>query len=250
MRKVSFHVEKGGTGKTTMAGNTAYTMAHHEKTLLVDCDPQGNLTSWYVTKAMKWEMADVLQEKCPLAEALIPVRDKLFVLPTFGIDGGLKTWSETTLFQKPFAFSDLMDKLEGEKFSVAVFDLGPGISNLEKSILACMDEIVGVAAAEYFSVDGLEIFDHELEKLRRDRRGSFVADKLVVNRVNFAYALHKIYQEQFRKLRYDVFTVGQSTAISDCVPKHLSLFEYDPSNKNIVEFQRLATALATVGVNA
>ncbi len=80
----------------------------------------------------------------------------------------------------------------------------PNVGKIKSSTLLDM-EIVGVAAAEYFSVDGLEIFDHELEKLRRDRRASFVAEKLVVNRVNFAYALHKIYQEQFRKLRYDIF---------------------------------------------
>ena len=77
-----------------------------------------------------------------------------------------------------------MTKLEKAGYEVAVFDLSPGISNLEKSILTVMDEVIGVAAAEYFSVDGLEVFTHELEKLRKDRRATFISNKLVVNRVN------------------------------------------------------------------
>lgn len=243
MHKIAFHIEKGGSGKTTMAGNTAYEMAHYKKTVLVDCDPQGNLSSWFSTQPLQYELADILQDKATLEQATVQIRKNLYLIPTFAIDGSLKDWSETTLFQRPYAFLDFMDKLEAAGYEVAIFDLSPGISNLEKSILACMDEIIGVAAAEYFSVDGLEVFNHELEKLRRDRRASFIANKLVVNRVNRSYALHKAYREQFDALQYEIFTIGQSTGISDCVPSHQSVFEYDPGNRNTSEIQRLAQAI-------
>lgn len=243
MLKIAFHIEKGGSGKTTLAGNTGFEMSAYKKTILVDCDPQGNLTGWYCTGELKFELADIMQGRAEVSQAAVNIRENLDILPTFAIDGSLKDWGETTLFQKPFAFHDLMDKLEAAGYDVAVFDLGPGISNLEKSILACMDEIVGVAAAEYFSVDGLEVFTHELNKLRKDRRATFKADKLVVNRVNRSYTLHRAYQEQFEKLNYQLFTIGQSTGISDCVPNHKSIFEYDPGNRNTSEFQRLAQSI-------
>ena len=243
MKTIAFHIEKGGSGKTTMAGNTGVEISQHKKTVLIDCDPQGNLSSWFCTDPMQFELADIMQDRAEVYQAAVKIREGLDIIPTFAIDGGLKDWGETTLFQKPFAFQDLMVKLEKAGYQVAVFDISTGISNLEKSILSVMDEIIGVAAAEYFSVDGLEVFNHELEKLRKDRRATFISNKLVVNRVNQSYALHKAYQEQFDSLQYDIFTIKQSTGISDCVPSHKSVFEYDPGNRNKAEFIRLAQAI-------
>jgi cellulose biosynthesis protein BcsQ len=45
--------------------------------------------------------------------------------------------------------------------------MGPGISPLEQTMLSLMSEVIAVAALEYFSFDGLEIFEDELAKIRR-----------------------------------------------------------------------------------
>ena len=247
MKAIAFHVEKGGVGKTTMVGNVGFQLAGRVKTLMVDADPQGNLTGWYVAEGIGADLADVLQGKATLEEAILPVRKNLSLLPTVAIDGELKTWSETQLPSKPFAFADVREKIDALGFEVALFDLGPGISILEKSILAAMDEVVGVAAAEAFSVDGLEIFEHELAKLRTDRRADFSVNKLIINRVNHAYSLHSAYLEQFKSLPYRIYQIGQSTGISDCVPAHQSVFEFDPRNRNAKEFERIAKELLKDG---
>ena len=242
MKTVAFHIEKGGTGKTTMSGNTAFEIRHYKKTVLVDCDPQGNLTSWFAD-TLQADLSDVLQQKVPLRDALLRIRDNLWFIPTAAIDGDLKEWTQANPVEADRAIEYLIRDLENEGFEIAVFDLGPGISNLEKSVLSLMDEIIGVVSAEYFGMDGIEIFENELEKLRRQRRCRFLADKLVVNRLNRSYSAHNIYREQFEKLSYELFTVGQTTALSDCVPAHQSLFEFDPGNKHTSEIQRLAAAL-------
>jgi hypothetical protein len=111
MLKIGFHIEKGGTGKTTLAGNTGFVMSAYKNTVLVDCDPQGNLTGWYCTGPLNYELADVMQGRADIKQTAVRIRKNLDILPTFAIDGSLKNWGETTLFQKPFAFLDLMDKL-------------------------------------------------------------------------------------------------------------------------------------------
>ena len=245
MRPIAFHIEKGGSGKTTLTGNVAHEVSRHQKTLMVDVDPQGNLSSWYVVEPFQFDLADVLQNKCAIEDALIEVRKNLWILPTAALGGELKPWSETTLFQKPFAFHDLLDRLTD--FDMILFDLGPGISNLEKSVLAVMHEVIGVMAAEYFSADGLEIFEFEIEQLRKDRRAQFTTDKLVINRVNLSYSLHKAYLEEFEKLPYQLFTIGQSTGVSDCVPVHQTVFEYASQDRNAGELQRLAQEILKNG---
>lgn len=243
MRKLGFHVEKGGTGKTTVSGNTAHELSRYKKTVLVDCDPQGNLTSWFVNSAFKRELADILSGTATVRETALPLRENLDIIPTFAIGGNLKPLSETILFQKPYIFADFVDALENAGYELAIFDLGPGISNLEKSVISVMDEVIGVVTAEYFSVDGMEIFEHELETIRRDRRGRFTATKLVINRVNRSYAFHRQYLEGLEKRGYQTFVIGQSTDISDCVVYHQSLLAFAPGNRYTSEFLRLAQAL-------
>ena len=109
-----------------------------------------------------------------------------------------------------------------------IYDLGLGISILEKSILAFVDEIVPVVATEYFSADGVEIFEHELERLRVDRKAQFIVTWMVINRVNDSYVLHKAYREILYNRHYQIFTIHQSTGISNYVPEHTTVFEYDP----------------------
>ena len=47
-KAIAFHLQKGGVGKTTVSGTLACQSALNGlKTLLIDCDPQGNLSSWF-----------------------------------------------------------------------------------------------------------------------------------------------------------------------------------------------------------
>jgi cellulose biosynthesis protein BcsQ len=240
MKKVAFHVEKGGTGKTTMTGNIGNEISRYAKTVLVDGDPQSNLSSWYLTDGVEYELADFFIENVSVESVALPVRDNLSLVPSIAIDGNLKDWSEKALYDLPFAFHDLSDALEQQGYEFALFDLSPGMSNLEKRILAICDEVIPVVAAEYFSVNGVEIFENELEKIKKNYRADFVFNKLVINRVNNAYALHKGYTEALKQRGYEPYIIGQSTDISDCLPEHLSVLEYAPKNKYIGEFKRLA----------
>ena len=129
-------------------------------------------------------LADVLTGAVQLADAILSVREGLDLLPTFAIGGGLKEWAETKLYGKPQAFTRLIRDISGLGYEYTVFDMSPGASLLERSIVAAVDEALPILRPEIFSVDGLEVFVETLNEIRNDLGGRVASSRLVVNGLN------------------------------------------------------------------
>ncbi len=201
-KTVAFHLQKGGVGKTTISGTLACQSALDGfRTLAIDCDPQGNLSSWFLTDPPKYELADVLQGRCFARNAIIPIEgiDNLHLLPTFGIGGTLKNYSETKLSEEPFILQDLVREI-GEEYDHIVLDLSPGLGRLERSALIASDEIITPMTPEVFSLDGLEIFIDELQRLKKNMRCDVKHNKIIINS----------YDERIRQHR-DIYSAAQSS---------------------------------------
>ena len=84
-KTVSIFNQKGGVGKTTTCVNFAAALGQKgKKTLLVDCDPQGNSTSGVGVDKSELEAStyDVLINDTPIKDAIIETKFKnLSVLP-------------------------------------------------------------------------------------------------------------------------------------------------------------------------
>ena len=243
MKKVAFHIQKGGTGKTTISGNVAFHSGKSRKTALIDCDPQGNSSSWFITKDPQYELTEVLKGKISAREALTKITNNFYVLPTFGLNGNLKQYAETQLNDEPFIFEDLCAELEKISFEVAIFDLSPGMSRLEKCVLLAMDEVITPLTPEFFSIDGITIFNNELKKINKAYRRNVQHKKVVANNINKSFKRHNIYYNQFKNLDYELFTIGQDSKLAEAQIYNQSIFDYYPESKTIPEIEKLTEAI-------
>lgn len=201
-KTVAFHLQKGGVGKTTISGTLGCQSAlNGNKTLIVDCDPQGNVSSWFLQDPPKYELADVLQGRCYVYDAVMPVPglENLFILPTFGIGGTLKTYSETKLADEPYVIQDLIEEVSNQ-YEHIILDLSPGLGRLERSALIASNEIVTPMTPEVFSLDGLEIFIDELARIKKNMRVNVRHNKIIINS----------FDERIRQHR-DIFTAAQAS---------------------------------------
>jgi chromosome partitioning protein len=240
MRKIGFHIQKGGVGKTTLSGTVAFNLAlKGKKTVMIDADPQGNLSSWYLRKTPAFELSDVLNKKTDATEALVPIRENLYLIPTFGIGGTLKKYAETQLVYEPQAFNRLTARLNEMDFDYAIFDLSPGMSLLEKNILSVMDEVITPLTPEHFSLDGIEIFNFELKRINEDFGKQVRHKKILINMFNHSFKQHNIILNAIKKLNYTIYTIGQDRKIADSQTAGESVFQYAPTSKTIPEFNRL-----------
>lgn len=208
-KTIAFHLQKGGVGKTTISGTLACQSAlDGTKTLLVDVDPQGNASSWFLKEAPKFELADVIQGKCYINEAIIPVPtvENLYILPTFGINGGLKNYSETKLAEEPFVIQDAINELKKE-FDHIILDLSPGLGRLERAALIASDEVITPMTPEVFSLDGLEIFIDELAKIKKNYRCNIEHSKIIINSYDERIKQHRDICNAAKEGNFEIFLI-------------------------------------------
>lgn len=208
-KTIAFHLQKGGVGKTTISGTLACESALAGiPTLLVDLDPQGNASSWFLSGTPKWELADVVQGKCFVDDAILPVKQvpNLYILPTFGIGGTLKSYSETKLAEEPFVIQDLINEFQG-KFEHVILDLSPGLGRLERSALIASDEVITPMTPEAFSLDGLEIFIDELSRLKKNFRSDIIHKKIVINSYDERIRQHRAIFDSAQKGIFRIYQI-------------------------------------------
>jgi chromosome partitioning protein len=210
MRKaIAFHLQKGGVGKTTISGTLACQSAlDGYETLLIDVDPQGNASSWFLKDAPKYELADVIQGKCYPNEAIVSLQSiqKLSLLPTFGIGGTLKNYSETKLAEEPYVLQDLITEMK-KTYEHIILDLSPGLGRLERSALIAVDEVITPMTPEVFSLDGLEIFIAELNKLKKNLRSNVRHSRIVINSFDERIKQHRDIYDAACKGTFSVYRI-------------------------------------------
>lgn len=221
MKIIAVHLEKGGVGKTTVSTSLAYELSTlGARTVLVDCDSQGNASSWLLEgrAEVKHEFADVLLGNTTIEKALVPVSDNLSVLATFGYSGKLSDYARSGLATEPFIIADTLEAVDAD---YVILDMGPGLGTLEQAALVATHEVVLCMTPEYFALDGISTWAAKVRRIERGMRVTIHYDKLVVNAYNDSVKqMQKVYAEAVNTLR-NVYQIGSEPAFRKAQEHHI-----------------------------
>jgi cellulose biosynthesis protein BcsQ len=191
-RRIAIFNHKGGVGKTTLTVNIGAALADRgHRVLLVDSDPQCNLTSYLVDAEVVDDLLDRSDSEDgrtlwsavkPLAEALggvdvvEPIElsiDGLFLVPgdirLSEFEGDLNDfWGQCLQrkargFRGTTAISDLVDEIVDEyEIDYVLYDSGPNIGPLNRVILLDCSHFIVPVAADLFSLRALKTLGRTL----------------------------------------------------------------------------------------
>jgi chromosome partitioning protein len=172
MSIVSIAMLKGGLGKTTTAINLAAALEQKgKKVLLVDADPQGNMSQALgikedSTNNLFSELSKVIKgETGDLTDAVIQTGCGLSLVPSSFEMAGAEL-ELVSVYGREQVFTWLLEKIKLQ-FDYIFIDCPPAIGMLTVNALVASDYVLIPMQAEYLPLKGLRSFIQHIKTIKR-----------------------------------------------------------------------------------
>ncbi|MDP2983138.1 MAG: ParA family protein [Candidatus Latescibacter sp.] len=237
-----FANQKGGVGKTACALNVGFELAKRGRNiLLVDTDPQGNLTSWagFDPDAFKATIFDVLKGKLCLEEIIIKVSEYLWLAPSNILLASLEREIFAAIGYERLLKKAIQPVLA--RYDHIIIDSPPSLGSLTVNGLVASDEVYITVACEHLSVIGTNKLLETIDAVRENYNARLEIGKVIptmysntVLATEMLKQLSAFFGDKMAKtpIRRNV-RIGESAAMGQ------SIIYYDPSSIGAKDFENL-----------
>ena len=245
-RVVAVANQKGGVGKTTTAINLATSIALcGRRVLLVDVDPQGNLTSGVGLKGQRSETGTVYEALLTDASAdsyLLPTTiDNLWLIPA---DRNL-TGAEIELVSVPSRERRLKRVVEQlrHRFDDIFIDCPPSLGLLTLNALVAADAVLIPLHCEYFALEGLADLVGTMRLVRGDLNPSLDIEGVLLtmydDRTNLGQLVARDVREFFKDKVFDTI-IPRNIRLGEAPSHGVPAVLYDVKSRGAAAYVALA----------
>jgi chromosome partitioning protein len=244
--KLALSNQKGGVGKTTVTFNLAKGLADRDYTvLMVDNDPQGNLTCCCLEDpTVLPATANLLRLYTEDSAPVQPysVGDRLALL---GADIRLAKVTEGD-FEVIYKLRDGIEAVESD-FDFILIDCLPSFGFLNLAALNAADRIIIPTKPAPFSIAGLKDLFETIDRVQRRMNKGLSVVGVLLNMIEgrntrMAKDIEGVLRDTYGDLVFKA-TLGKGVKLEESPSFNQSIMEYDPAGKQAHQFMAFVDEL-------
>jgi len=239
---IAFANQKGGVAKTTTTLNLGVALGElGHRVLLVDLDPQGNLTmsQGMNPDAIERSMFDVLVHRVPISDVIETVEVDIAVA---SIDLAGAELALSALIGRERALEKALVEVR-DKYDFVLLDTPPSLGLLTINAFVASQGVIVPVQCEYLSLRGLVQLENTLAMVRENLNPHVHVEGIVPTmydgRTLHAREAIEILEEHFGDLVYET-RIRKTVRYAEAPVKGSSVLRYDPSGPAAQAYRDLA----------
>lgn len=228
--------QKGGVGKTSLTFHLGYLFSRdNKKTLLIDNDPQGNLTSCFIDELPTENNIRLIFEK--IQPKPIQIENNLYLI---GTDITLSKYESDTKLENFFLLKTFLSQCED--FDIILIDTPPSLGLFTSSALLSSKYVLIPVDISKFSFIGLRDLIDTLTKIKETANSNLSILGILLSITEERLNLYKKAKEQLQSLWPDKFIptpIPNSVKVKEAIEQKKPIFDIYPEHKVSVSYKEL-----------